>query len=46
MAEKTGTTAAAAAPKAQAPATWRRRSLVRVRRPAWATSEPPRSVSR
>lgn len=46
MAQKPAAASTAAAPKAQSPETWRRRSLVRVRRPAWATSEPQRPVSR
>ncbi|HET9198252.1 MAG TPA: hypothetical protein VFN92_08380 [Solirubrobacterales bacterium] len=47
MAEKAAATASpGAAAKQQSPATWRRRSLVRVRRPSWATAEPQRPVSR
>jgi hypothetical protein len=42
------TSAAAAAPAAQPeqrPSKWRRRSLVRVRRPSWANAEsPPRKA--
>jgi len=45
QAVQTGT--AAAAPKDKAPDTWRRRSLVRVRRPAWAqAAAPQRPASR
>jgi hypothetical protein len=35
------TAAAPAAQKEESPAKWRRRSLVRVRRPAWAQAAAP-----
>jgi hypothetical protein len=39
MSKTSAVAAAPAAPKAQQASKWRRRSLVRVRRPSWATTD-------